>query len=103
MYDRYLVEKRLDDIMDNFDFYRVHNVMKALNWHWISAKAKNGVPTVQEIKALAADILWELVNSDDERIATGGLEASKDFSDLKNPFIELKFVVEEWAEGGDYA
>ena len=102
MYDRYLVEKRLDDIMDNFDFDRVHKTMELLDWHWATSK-DGGVPTVDEIRDVAADILWELVNSNNEFIATGGLEARKDFSDPSNPFIELKFVVEEWAEGGDYA
>lgn len=99
--NRELVEERLDSIMDNFNFERVYNVMKAIDWKWVKKDSSYGVPTVDEIKEKAANLLWNLVNSDVNLISTGGLEVSKDFSDYDDPFIQLKFVVEEWAEGGD--
>ena len=97
-YNRELVEERLDAIMENFDFETVHEVMVQLKWAWASA---GGVPTVEQIKDEAARLLWDLVNAPDyDTVATGGLEAWKDFSEYDDPFIELKFVLTEWSEGG---
>ena len=97
-YNRELVEKMLDSIMDNFDFEKVHDTMLALDWRWASI---GDVPTVEEIEDEAARLLWDVVNADDyDVIATGGLEASKDFSDYNDPFIQLRFTLEEWSESG---
>lgn len=97
-YNRELVEERLDAIMENFDFEDVHEVMVQFKWTWASA---GGVPTVEQIKDEAAKLLWDLVNATDyDTVATGGFEARKDFSEYDDPFIELKFVLTEWSEGG---
>lgn len=46
-----LTEKQqeiVDEIMDNFDFEKVHKVMVALNWGWHG----NGVPGLSDIKSM---------------------------------------------------
>ena len=98
-YNRELVEKMLDSIMDNFDFEKVHTTMLALDWRW--ASSNGDVPTVEEIKDEAAKLLWDVVNAEDyDVVATGGLEALKDFSDYNDPYIKLTFTLEEWSETG---
>jgi len=96
-YDRKLVEKLLDEIMENFDFKKVHNVMEFLDWKWASSTTADAVPSIDEIKDEAARLLWDVVNDpENEVIATGGLRVTKDFSDYRHPFISLEFVLEEW-------
>lgn len=52
-------ENAADEIMMNFDFEKVNRVMEFLNWRWYGAK--NGVPTVDEIKTEVRDHLDELI------------------------------------------
>ena len=94
-YNRDKVEKILDSIMDNFDFKKVHEVMEFLNWKWAKIDG-DGIPTVDDLRDEAARLLWDLVNSNNEVIATGGFYVQKDFSDYDDPWISLKFVLEDW-------
>lgn len=93
--------KVLDDIVDNFDFAKVHKVMKALNWKWAGVKGdEDGVPTEQEIGDCAAKLLWRLVNDPKNKaIGAGGFFAEKDFSDPDDPWMQLSFKVWEWDAG----
>ena len=99
-YNRELVEKMLDSIMDNFDFAKVRKVMKALKWKWAGVKGdEDGVPTEQEIGDFAAKLLWELANDPKNKaIGTGGFFAEKDFLDPNDPWMQLSFRVEEWSD-----
>ena len=40
------VNKMIDDIIDNFDFKRVHSVMEHLNWKWVD----KGIPSIDDLK-----------------------------------------------------
>ena len=93
----------LDDIFDNFDFEKVKTVMDALDWRWdlrTSASPpdeKPRVPTLDEIKKVAADLLWNCANDPaNSVVATGGFRVEKDFSDPDDPWMQLAFQVEEW-------
>ena len=101
----------LDEIMDEFDFEKVKRTMDALNWEWAflkrldpkdDFKEKTGsyVPTLDEIKQAAANLLWDLATDPDPEItihATGGFRAERDFSDPENPYMRLSFEVTDWA------
>ena len=89
----------LDDIFDNFDFERVKKTMDALGWQWAYAKGENGVPTLDEIKQAAANLLWDLATDPDPEItihAIGGFRAERDFSDPENPWMRLSFEITDW-------
>lgn len=90
------VKEVLDNVFDNFDFERVKKTMDALNWQWAYAKSENGVPTLDEIKAEAARLMWDCANMDDDVIATGGFRVEKDFSDPNDPWMRLTFEVTDW-------
>ena len=104
------VNKYIDDIMDSFDFRRVHQTMEALNWKWVGSP--NGIPTIDELRNEAERLLrdaaksrlgayknsyWELgiING------TGGFQATAfcDKTKTKITGLDLKFVVSEWDEG----
>ena len=49
--------KNLADVLNNFDFEKVQDVMQYLSWSW--ADAENGVPELYEIKEKATDLLLD--------------------------------------------
>lgn len=108
--DRKIVIGVLDEIMDEFDFEKVKKTMDALEWKWAflkrldpkdGFKEKTGsyVPTLDEIKQAAANLLWDLATDPDPEItihATGGFRAERDFSDPENPWMRLSFEITDW-------
>lgn len=85
----------VDNIMDWFDFDRVHKTMVALDWQWFTAD--DGIPSTSELRKLARELLWlVLENEHDDKytIAAGGFQAS-----YENEVLSLKFIVSHWAEG----
>lgn len=81
----------IGNIMDNFDFDKVHEVMSLLNWEW--AATENGVPTKSELRSEARRLLKMAIN-DKTRVSTGGFEV--DYINEGDGFVELKFVVSQW-------
>lgn len=99
------VKKVLDNVFDNFDFEQVKKTMDALNWTWrvwidpkVGTLDNEGkrVPTLDEIKKVAAELLRECANMNEDVIATGGFRVEKDFSDPNDPWMRLSFEVAEW-------
>ena len=87
-------EKNLMLRLVYYDFERVHKVMETLNWTWASS---GGVPSVDELKEQAVDLLIECFqqtekNKKDCLMATGGFEACSYYEDGKIDF-ELRFVI----------
>lgn len=83
-------QQMVDEIMDWFDFDRVHKVMVALDWHW--ASADDGIPSKGELRKVARELLWRVLeNKDEYKIATGGFQAS-----YENEVLSLKFIVSDW-------
>ena len=83
-------------IMDTFDFGRVHKVMTALDWKWISIDDGMRVPDECEIRMEARRLLTRAIK-EKMSIATGGFWV-KYQEDEENEWIDLKFVVEQWDE-----
>ena len=96
----------LEDIIDNFDFDRVHNVMDYLRWQWATC---GGVPTIEELKEQAIRLLRDaselrLGDYKDTHhklpivYATGGFEANAWCDKDKTQIIglELKFILTSW-------
>ena len=87
-------KRKIECIMRNFDFERVHKVMELLDWHW--AFTSKGVPTVEEIKVEARRILIDACE-EETNIATGGFRAvyEADGTEDGEPYIGLEFIVED--------
>jgi len=89
-------QDRIDEIMDNFNFNKVEQTMKALNWQWSSI---DGVPEEHELRKLARRLLKDIstknVSQSDFRytLATGGFKAIKYY----DGGLELEFVVTSWS------
>lgn len=67
-----IVKQQIDYIMDTFDFKRVHDVMKLLNWKWVSSE--NGVPSEYELRKKARMLMEQSAN-ERSGIGTGGFYA----------------------------
>ena len=90
-----LTEKQqglIDEIMDNFDFERVHKTMIALNWGWADKDDYEllSIPEMYELKSHARKLLKASME-ENMCIGTGGFFVEKD-----GDYISLKFVVSEW-------
>jgi hypothetical protein len=76
----------LDEILDEFDFEKVHKAMVALNWKWV-----DGVPTIGDLRRTARELLNDLVRGELRGVGTGGLCAY-----MENGLIGLRFEVTNW-------
>lgn len=91
-------QSKIEDIMRNFDFEKVHDVMQYLDWHWV----KVGVPTVEDIKAEAKRLLVDACY-EKTTVACGGLRATYEAtpgSEEGDEFIQLEFILTD-CEGFD--
>ena len=101
------VNQMIDDILDEFDFDKVHKAMKALDWRWVGT----GVPTIDELRNGAHHLLRGAANSrlyefkhehwlEGIQNSTGGFEAMAWCDENKTKIIrlELKFVLTSWDE-----
>ncbi len=81
-------EEQIDNIMDWFDFDKVHKAMVALNWTWYNV----GIPEKAELRQTARRLLRDVVEKDARMTGTGGFYATK------NEYGELSlyFAVSKW-------
>ena len=86
-------------ILASFNFERVAQCMRALNWTWHAAAGNEHVPTVAELRACAEMLLHTFREGDGDAVAsaTGGLRA-----ECKGGCLSLAFIVER-KEGLDAA
>lgn len=80
-----LNEDDIEEMIGNFDFNKVHKVMKHLNWKWLDI----GVPDIEEMKKTARELLNSLKDKQTYS-ATGGFVARRNSYDFS-----LSFEVEE--------
>jgi hypothetical protein len=88
----------IENILDEFDFNRVHKAMAALEWHW--ATADDGIPSLGELRRQARSLLEDVYNENTSPFfmaGCGGFEATRtmEAGDL-NKYLALKFIVAEW-------
>jgi hypothetical protein len=63
----------IDEILDEFDFEKVHKVMVALDWTWHNT---DGVPSIGDLRRMARSLLQHVVSSREiNTAASGGLTA----------------------------
>ena len=69
-----LHETMIQEVLDDFNFERVHCAMTAVDWHWQTTEGNGlAVPTVARLKARARILLRDAIKS--KYLATGGLHA----------------------------
>lgn len=90
---------QIEDIMERFQFDKVHAVMTFLNWTW----ARHGVvPTVQELRDEARRQLAEVVShwikmgspAAGASVASGGFRATMNVFESGEASVDLIFYVD---------
>lgn len=77
------LEEHVDEVMECFDFEKVHHVMTMLDWKWAlyitgpEVKNRNGrmigtVPGIPDLRKQVCELMRRLWNSDNQSVATGG-------------------------------
>lgn len=97
-------EQMIADVMDDFDFDKVHDVMKALGWEWIARTGNGEVPGVWRIAKHAKKLLDEVMeyygDGEHHAISCGGFTAMLE----EDGELSLLFVIEQTsANPVDYA
>lgn len=89
------MRKEVKEIIEEFDFDKVHNVMTHLNWKW-----GDEIPTMVKIMVKASEMLEEVYSESETSkkdffIGTGGFEAQAYYEEgtIK---LQLKFVLTSW-------
>jgi len=94
-----MTEKEFDAIgkvMDCFNFTKVHQVMKSIDWKWATLNGGLEVPDEYEIRLEARKLLTQAVK-EKTSVATGGFYAIyRNEDDVE--WVDLKFVVSQWDE-----
>ena len=92
---------QVDEIMDSFDFRKVADVMKHLNWEWKGV----GVPDEYEIRKNARELMKMAIKAGEE-MSTGGWQVrimSGQDHGGKWARIDLAFAIEQtFNEGEEY-
>lgn len=97
----------IENILDNFDFYKCWTVMKLLEWSWgMNAE----IPNIDRLKSAAANRLKDAIEIAKKGesphltyfVSSGGLKATA----WRNRYrqieaINLEFVLTDWQSDGD--
>jgi hypothetical protein len=100
------VEKMIDDIMDEFNFAKVQNVMDHLDWKWVGEYVTIEMLREEAERLLRGAIFARLHEYRDWHWeqgihhCTGGFEATAFCDQFKSKItgLELKFVLSSWDE-----
>lgn len=88
-----LINKMVNDVMEDFNFHIVYKVMNATNWEWAQEGGNTKIPSLYQIMKCASDLLTRVAAKYGEGnscISTGGFEAS-----LRDGVLKLRFILEE--------
>lgn len=88
----------IDDLIENFNFERVHLAMTHCDWGWIvpNSLGEMEVPTIARLKAHARHLLYSALDCvEGTTVASGGLEARywPPSEEDSSPQFRLMFVL----------
>ena len=87
-------EKMIMDVLDDFNFRKVHDVMGITNWKWACRNGNLEIPSLYEMIKTAEELLRTIIKNYGQgkhsSIYNGGFKASLDAGD----FLTLEFIAE---------
>ena len=94
-------QELIDEIMDEFDFRRVHKTMEFLNWHWGGRGVPAGelrVPSLAELRKEARRMLKDCCLEGHYSTESGGLRAEY-FAETVDEveWMRLSFILADWS------
>jgi hypothetical protein len=100
-------QQMMFDILNNFDFQKVHDTMKCLNWTWYP----KGIPTAdyivfsarEKIESVIKNCLLDAKPDQEYFVSSGGLKATAIKDDYGQiTFLELEFILTSWELNDPY-
>ena len=93
------IDKMVEEVMEDFDFEKVHDVMKQLDWRWGTPDGILEVPSIYQLMKTSERLLRDVADKYFETegshfISTGGFEAAL-YVDADSKYLKLSFVLEE--------
>ena len=93
----------INEILDEFDFERVNEVMKSIYWQWVMPDGGYRTPSIPELRKHARKLLEETIsglissNESDYCVECGGFRAEADkYENNPKIYIKLSFVLTSW-------
>jgi hypothetical protein len=72
------IQQKIDSIIDNFKFEKVHKAMEALDWKWhLPGKEELSVPSVADLIRTSRYLLSKVATGPERVWSTGGLLAER--------------------------
>lgn len=96
------IDQVIKQVLENFDFDKVHKVMEVLDWKWVGGDTQDGVPSVYRLIKKAEGLLKDCVNEIEHRntntfvLSTGGFKATCVKYDDGEIVLELEFVLSDF-------
>lgn len=91
------MKDKIEQVMDGFDFEKVYQVMKLLDWQWENPDNLGAIPGIERLKATARRLLQEVAEDRDfSRHSTGGFYATKH----EDGELALEFLI-EYSDSGE--
>lgn len=94
-------EELIEDVLDNFNFYKVANVMSMIGWEVFNEDAELSVPSVRDLRKRARDLLntaIQCATSEPVTISQAGFEARAEHYDGEALVLSLRFILEQYEE-----
>ena len=88
-------EEKIDEVLEEFDFDKVHEVMNFLKWKWVDNNDSMSIPSHYRIIEEAKSLLYSCKKEKDNivTIATGGFMAHKDKDENGESYYSLSFII----------
>lgn len=85
---------QIDDITRNFDFEKVHKIMKILKWRWV-IRGELVIPTYSQLVEKARSLLIEAATKTTS-VECGGFKATAKYSKKDVLNLRLEFILTRW-------
>ena len=94
------MDKRIEDVIKNFDFVQVHKVMQHLDWIWHDSLSEDKVPSVGELVLVAQGLMEKAIEcgTKDTEIACGGFQVQYVEGSLNLMFVLTEYFTESLEE-----
>ena len=90
------LQVHMDEVMDYFDFDKVHITMKHLKWVWCDSKE---APSIAELRKHVRGQMTRIYGKSDYGVSSGGFK-TKYFSGIEDgvkwDYFDVAFIVSDW-------
>jgi hypothetical protein len=66
------LEEHIDQVMESFDWEKVHKIMNYMNWQWTNI----GIPEESDLKEKVQELMYAVHNHHGSTMSSGGFQVS---------------------------